>query len=615
MSARRGYFWALTLLFAMTAGHASAADSTNLLFIHHSCGANWLAADNGGLQTALEAKDYIDEVNEITYGDAVTPDVGRPASLGDIAGDSTDMNSWLFWFNDYLGSVQTYRCDSGANRVIMFKSCFPNSHIDAVGPLPGDPFDATRSVVNYQAVFRNDAGPGVPYTNGGYNYHALEDVFAAHPDTLFIYVTAPPECYAEATQITGCVIRGFNDWLKREWLPSYNTQHPGLNNVVIFDWFDFLANSDTGSAHANMLKADNGGTSGDSHPNTAANQASTTLFASGAPNFLDLAHARFAGTASPHALTLASSPASGGVTVPAAGTASAYAPTVLSATAAAGFRFVGWNITANGRVYNTASHMTTLLMDANTTATAIFAGQPVMTLGSTSNVAVGDLTGFEGVAFGGKPSPAASFIDPLSGNTRSASLKATFDKAAPTSFVAEWTKKQPLFNKREIPMDIDSATYLADNPLVDLVCDFNVKAAGLTAEGGKIKAATYGAGQLFLTPPEITGIQDAAGNPLTTASPGATVYLVGNYFGTNAPTVWLESYNNGRIKQTKGKVQKALFSPMYPDAKGKPSCMNCMTGASMVPVTLPTKTPEAGFLNFIALDNGVGRDTFALTVR
>jgi|GEM_PF-1017259 len=598
-----------------TANFTPEGGANNLLFIHHSCGANWLASDNGGLQTALEAKDYIDEVNEITYGDAVTPDVGRPASLGDIAGDSTDMNSWLFWFNDYLGSVQTYRCDSGSNGVIMFKSCFPNSHVDEVGALPGDPFDAAHSVVNHQAVFRNAAGPGVPYSNGGYNYHALEDVFAAHPDTLFIYVTSPPECYADATPTTGDNARTFNDWLKTTWLPSYNALHPGLNNVVIFDWFDFLANPDTGSAHANMLKADNGGTSGDSHPNTAANQASTTLFASGAPNFLDLVHARFAGTASTYALTLASSPAPGGVTVPVSGTANAYAPLVLSATAATGYQFVGWTISANGRGYNTESPTTTLLMGSATTATAVFSPLPYMTLGSITNVGVANLTGFEGVAFGGKPSPSVTFIDPLSGATRSASLKATFNKATPTAFVAEWTKKQPLFNKRNIPTGTNSATYLAENPLVELICAFNVKASGLTAEGAKIKSATYGAGQLFLTPPEITGVQDAAGNPLTTASLGATVYVVGNYFGTKAPAVWFESDSNGRIKQTKCKVQKSLFSPTYPDAKGKPSCMNCMTGASMVPVTLPTKMPSGGFLGFIALDNGVGRDTFALTVQ
>ncbi|MEA3365292.1 MAG: hypothetical protein U9Q79_06585, partial [Candidatus Hydrogenedentes bacterium] len=40
-------------------------DGVDVVFIHHSCGENWL---NSGLHEALLAKDYIDERNDITYG-------------------------------------------------------------------------------------------------------------------------------------------------------------------------------------------------------------------------------------------------------------------------------------------------------------------------------------------------------------------------------------------------------------------------------------------------------------------------------------------------------------------------------------------------------------------
>ena len=587
------------------------------MFIHHSVGQNWL--DNS-LRTALEAKTYIDEVNEITYGDVLTPDTGRPSSLGAIPGDNTDMATWLYWFNDYLGGIETFECASGTNRIIMFKSCFPNSHIDDVGTGNGDPFDTTHSVVNHQAVYRNAAGAGTPYNNGGYNYLALEDIFAANPDILFIPVTASPECYADATATTGANARQFNDWLKNVWLPSYNTAHPGLNNVAVFDFFDFLANADTGVTYANMLKPANGGESGDSHPNDTANSNATVLYATGTTNFIDLVWARFKASASQSALTMATTPATGGgITTPAAGTADSYSPLVISASATTGYRFVNWTISANGQVYNTESRITTLLMSGATTATANFTAVPYMTLGSITTVTTGDLAGFTGTAFGGSPSPSATYTDPTSATPRAkkAGLRSTFNRAHNTEFIAEWTKKQMLFNKRNIPVGTNSMTYLEGTPLVNLICEFTVKAAGLTADGSKIRAANYGAGQIFVPPPEITGIQNQSGvlipAPVTVA-PGATIYIIGNYAGTKAPSVWFEYESNGRIKQAKCKVLKNLFSTDYPDSKGNPSCMNCETGASRVPVQIPTKIPEGGCLPFIVIDNGIGRDTYGLTV-
>ena len=593
----------------VTANFMEIPDTVNLMFIHHSVGQNWL---DSGLRAALDAKAYIDEVNEITYNDVVTPDAGRPSSLGDVAGDNTDMNTWLYWFNDYLGSVETFECTSGTNRIIMFKSCFPNSHIAEAGTGNGDPFDGTHTIVNHQAVFRNAAGAGTPYANGGYNYYALEDVFAANPDILFIPVTSPPECYSEATATTGSYARQFNDWLKNTWLPAYNAAHPGLNNVQVFDFFDFLANADTGATYANMLKAANGGDSGDSHPNETANAAATVLYATGTTNFMDLVWARFTSTAAQYAFTTAANPVAGGVTVPIAGTADSYTPLVISATAAEGYRFVNWTISANGQAYNTDSHLTTLLMSGATTATANFASVPYMTLGSVADFTVDDLIGFPGAQFGGKPSPFVTYTDPASATpkTKKTSLKCTFDKATPTDFMAEWTKKQALFNKKNIPVGTDTRTYLEDEGGIDnLICEFSVKAKDENRTTG-----TYSAGQIFVPPPEITDIRDVGGTSIITAAPGATVYVYGNYFGCKPPNFWFEYESRGRIKQSKCKVNKKLFSNLYQDSKGKPSCMNCTTGASMAPLVLPTRIPDGGLLDFIVIDNGLGRDTFDFTV-
>lgn len=291
-------------------GSPAAADGDDLVFIHHSVGNNWLAA---GLDDDLLAKAYVDERNDIYYGDRLAPDAGRPRSLGGVPGDLTDMNHWILWFNDYLAGVKEYHSyssrldrvldriglapDTGTfNRIIMFKSCYPNSHIIDEGDEPGDPFSAEKTLANYQAVFRHPAGPGHTYTRDGYTYLPLEDIFAANPDVLFIFITPPPLHFAPADatdDASAARARRFHNWLASDWLPGYNAAHPHLNNVAVFDLFDVLATAGDDAEHPNRLQAAFGGDSGDSHPNRAGNEVATRLFAAGAASFLDEAWQRF----------------------------------------------------------------------------------------------------------------------------------------------------------------------------------------------------------------------------------------------------------------------------------------------------------------------------------
>ena len=291
----------LALLAGASATSARAATTDDLVFIHHSCGENWL--DNS-LDAALVAKDYIDERNDITYGTDLPPDPGRPDSLASVPGDLTDMCHWLRWFNDYLGRVKAHGCADGVNRIIMFKSCFPNSDIHSDGTEPGEPFNSDRTLANYKAVFRHPNGPGNSYDDGGTTYEPLGDIFAQNPDTLFIFVTAPPLRYADTNDANAHRARLFNNWAKGEWLASYNAAHPGLNNVAVFDWFDVLAYPDDHGSHPNRLKAEYGGATGDSHPNDAANAYSTEVFATGPGNFIDAAWGAFIATPPPSEYTL-----------------------------------------------------------------------------------------------------------------------------------------------------------------------------------------------------------------------------------------------------------------------------------------------------------------------
>jgi PKD repeat protein len=283
----------LTFILLVTAVKSSyAADTDDIIFIHKSVGRGLLRS--GGMENALIAKDYIDEVNEI-YTRSETPypppDTGRPDSVSSYGSYMCD---WILWFNDYLEGVKYYGCEDGVNRIIMFKSCYPYSNISSDGTEPGNPFSSARTLTNYMAIFRHPNGPGNTYTHSnGYTYKPLEDIFAENPDTIFVYVTAPPLYHTSTNEANARRARIFNNWLKNEWLPNYNAAHPELNNAAIFDLFDVLANPDDHPEYPNMLREEyyNGV---DDHPNTAGYTAGAEAFA-GPGNVMDAAWEAYSG--------------------------------------------------------------------------------------------------------------------------------------------------------------------------------------------------------------------------------------------------------------------------------------------------------------------------------
>ncbi|MBD3168716.1 MAG: T9SS type A sorting domain-containing protein [candidate division Zixibacteria bacterium] len=293
MSIKNALILLIITLVAQSSVNSLYAQDDDAVFIHHSVGGQWL--DNS-LNSALIAKDYIDERNDIYYGATLSPDSGRPSSLGSVPGDRTDMHHWILWFNDYLLGVKSHGCENGYNRIIMFKSCYPNSNIIDDGTEPGDPFSSTKTTANYKAIYRHPDGPGNTYINSGYEYKPLEDIFAEHPEILFIPVTAPPRHYAPSDPTNDDEAhraRVFNNWLKNDWLDDYNSRHAGYNNVAVFDLFDVIAYPDDHSSHPNRLKAEYGGESGDSHPNDSAYADLTRVFATNTGDFLDTAYDQF----------------------------------------------------------------------------------------------------------------------------------------------------------------------------------------------------------------------------------------------------------------------------------------------------------------------------------
>lgn len=248
----------------------------DLLFIHHSCGGQLLAApgpavgadciyqthpEGGGLRSLLQASGY--RVHEASYGSAV--------------GGKTDIFDWPPKFRGQMDQVltcdgqDTLFQDGRSNRVVMFKSCFPNNNFRAEGSPPGDP-----------------AGPVLTVWNAKAAYAALLPEFRKHPDVLFVCLTAPPLAFKTHPQplwklvaktilgrpvnsrtITGPLARQFNNWLadRNGWLKDYP-----LKNVAVFDLYGIL------TAGKSDFLAFPTGAGYDSHPSREGNQRAAAAF-------------------------------------------------------------------------------------------------------------------------------------------------------------------------------------------------------------------------------------------------------------------------------------------------------------------------------------------------
>ncbi len=268
------------------------ANPVRLVFIHHSTGEAWLADDYGGLGQALLANNYF--VADTNYGWTVG---------GDPIGDRTDIGHWWEWFMGptrdavmaALYAQTEQNCEytrmepppAGPNQIVMFKSCFPNSHL---GGEADDPPTTGSNPLRGQ-----DAGSEhhtVANAKGIYN--DILAYFAAHQEKLFVVITAPPLAASDTTPEAATNARAFNNWLVHQWLAGYP-----YHNVFVFDFYNVLTSNGgspdvndfgrtTGNHHRYRAGAiehitDRGGNtsaypSGDSHPSAAGDQKATGEF-------------------------------------------------------------------------------------------------------------------------------------------------------------------------------------------------------------------------------------------------------------------------------------------------------------------------------------------------
>ncbi len=259
----------LALGFVMCFSQAWSLDSgppnrmVKLVFIHHSCGENWLADGHGGLGKALARNGYV--VSDTNYG-------WGPGSIG----DRTDIVDWPEWFlgprsrsilqalfreRDTHSPYRRMAADpNGENEVVVFKSCFPNSN------LQGRPSDPPRK----------ETGLTVGHAKAVYT--DLLRFFADRPDKLFIAVTAPP--VQDSTYAANA--RAFNTWLVKDWLQGYTG-----SNVGVFDFYNVLTGTNNhhrvnrGEIEHVVRERRNTlhfPTNGDDHPSPEGNRKATKEF-------------------------------------------------------------------------------------------------------------------------------------------------------------------------------------------------------------------------------------------------------------------------------------------------------------------------------------------------
>lgn len=236
----------------------------SLLFVHHSVGFQLLSEpgsgaqqheNGGGLRRLLQESNY--EVYSATYGSQL--------------GEHTDLFDWPAKFTEDMAALLTTvdgtqsLPDGRRHDVVLFKSCFPNNAFSGRGTAPGDA-----------------RGPELTLENARAALNSLLPTFERRPDTLFVYLTAPPLAASYREPIWKRVVktalgrgpsqrarqaelaREFNRWAAADdgWLQGYP-----LQNVAVIDYYDML----TDHGESNLLRYPTG--SGfDPHPSSAGQQ-------------------------------------------------------------------------------------------------------------------------------------------------------------------------------------------------------------------------------------------------------------------------------------------------------------------------------------------------------
>jgi hypothetical protein len=218
-------------------------DFTNIIFLHHSTGNNLI--EKGGVRESFTQAGY--DFWDHSYNN---PGLRDPSGTYtgysyNVPRDNTDPDGLAEIYTQRIYD-QPFNTLSGLfqHEVIIFKSCFA----------PGNQIESDEQLAQYKAW-----------------YLGIRKVIDQHPEKLFIVVTMPPLNPADTNPKQATRARAFAGWLKSE---EYLNGHA---NLVVFDFYNYLAEDDPARADYNMLR-DEYRNGADSHPNRLANQTLGPIF-------------------------------------------------------------------------------------------------------------------------------------------------------------------------------------------------------------------------------------------------------------------------------------------------------------------------------------------------
>jgi hypothetical protein len=249
-----------------------------VLFIHHSCGGQMIAdpgdEEGPGKGTRLEIWNKHPRGGGARSLLVQNGYVLHEASYDSEIGEKTDLFDWWPKFSQKMDKVKRTKMqdellpEGEKNDVVVFKSCYPNNEFVGEGDGAGNP-----------------EGPELTLANAKATMTKVREELAKHPDTLFIYMTSPPQAqmvakerawkwvakkvlgkpdaaakHTEAARIA----RRFSNWIvsKDGWLAGYEGK-----NIAVFNYYDVL--TDGGMSNFSRYPSEDGW---DSHPSSAGNQ-------------------------------------------------------------------------------------------------------------------------------------------------------------------------------------------------------------------------------------------------------------------------------------------------------------------------------------------------------
>jgi hypothetical protein len=231
------------LLVALSPCPSVSAQSTRIIFLHHSCGENLI--NEGGVREGLSALGADAEHPYEFYDHGYNGDGLRDADGSytgrdfDVPDDNTDPDGIAAIFSQPLHDPPDNTFSHLMQYdVIAFKSCFPTSNIGS-----------DEQLEEYR----------------GY-YLTARDRMDQYPDKVFIVVTQPPQVPGSSDADEARRARALADWLASD---DFLGGHP---NAFTFDFFGLLAGPDS------FLKPEYRYDDYEGHPNERANREIGPLF-------------------------------------------------------------------------------------------------------------------------------------------------------------------------------------------------------------------------------------------------------------------------------------------------------------------------------------------------